>query len=157
MKQLVTSLVSFTLLFLMSLHVHADSLETSIGSTFYRDSAEDEGLLVNFAYVDENTRYPIEYSIGFIEGSGNTNGPLAEDFGYAAIGIRHYWDHLFVGLGAAIVSETNDRISSELNFKTHVGYQYKSIVFKIEHLSNAGIKGENKGESFISIGYVKKL
>lgn len=131
--------------------------EMDVGITLLRSHGESEGIALNLAYIDTDKRYPVEYTVGYIRGTANAEGEQSQDVGYIGVGLRKYWQRVFLGLGVAAVSETSDGLSTAFNYKSQIGYDYKTWVIKVEHLSNAGINGENQGENIVTIGYQKRL
>jgi len=144
-------------LLLLGMQASADLLEVGVGTTIHRYTPGDTGAVLNLAYVKRDQRFPIEYGVGFIEGSKMLKGPLNKNQVYISVGLRKYWNGFFMGGGLALARDTNMRLSSNLNIKTQLGYTYKSLTFKVEHISNGNIVGENDGESFYLIAYSKEL
>jgi len=141
----------------MNLHVQADVLELGIGSTFNRFVSSDKSVAFNLSYLDTDKKYPIEYALGFIGGSDGVSGPLGKDQMYLSIGLRKYWNGIFAGLGVAVVSDKNQRLSTALNFKSQLGYTYKSLIMKVEHISNGDVSGFNDGENIFTVAYGKEF
>lgn len=141
----------------IGMQAKADLLEVGLGTTFHRFTPGDTGAALNLAYVKRDQRFPIEYGVGFIEGSKMLKGPLHKNQIYISVGLRKYWNGFFMGGGLALARDTNLRLSSHLNIKTQLGYTYKSLTFKVEHISNGSTFGENDGESFYLITYNKEL
>lgn len=130
----------------------ADGVEVAMGKTFSRPDKHEENYAVAAAYVTDH-RYPTEIAFGYIEGSGD--GARIEDDGvfYLALGKRAQWKSLFLGLGLAVVSDTNQRLSTNLNVKSQLGWQGGPLVVKVEHLSNAGLGGDNDGDNLFFLAY----
>ncbi len=145
------------LLFFISVQVQADVLEFSVGDTIGRWTPGDTGRVLNLAYVKNNRKYPIEYSVGWIEGSKILKGKLHKDQAFVSVGLRKYWGNFFTGLGVLYAKDTNHRLSTRLNLKAQFGYSFRSLVFKLEHISNGMTGGENDGEDYYLIAYSKKL
>lgn len=61
--------------------------------------------------------------------------------------------HLFAGIGVAVDNHLTSTLTSRLLFQTQVGFHYHHWRFTIRHLSNAGIKGQNVGETMILLGW----
>ena len=79
---------------------------------------------------------------------------LDNDKATAWLGIakRVHWKGLFVGFGLVVVDQTSQRISSHINFKTSAGFRLGPLVAQVQHISNAGLDGENDGDSFVTLG-----
>jgi hypothetical protein len=67
---------------------------------------------------------------------------------------------MFVGLGGAYKSETDDINGSRLNFAEQVGWRFTrsevgpGFEIVVRHMSNAGLKKPNKGQDFVTLAYV---
>ena len=151
MKKLVVLILFFTM------HAQADVLEVGLGQTFGRYLSGDTSNALNLSYLDRDKKYPIEYGLGFVGGSDGVSGSLGKDQMYVSIGVRKYWDKAFFGFGVALVSETNARLSTPLNFKSQLGYSFRSFVVKVEHISNGDVSGVNDGENIFTLAYAKAL
>ena len=144
---------------LFCIQVQADVVEIAVGDTIGRWTPGDTGTVLNLAYVKKDRKYPIEYSIGWVEGSKNLsrNSKLYKNQMYASVGLRKYWGNFFVGGGVLYAKNTNHRLSTNFNLKAQFGYSYRALVLKLEHISNGMSGGENDGEDFYLIAYSKKL
>lgn len=54
--------------------------------------------------------------------------------------------------GVAGVSETTDALSSSFQFHTQLCYRFRRLELGLGHLSNAGIRQPNRGETFLTAG-----
>ncbi len=125
-------------------------LELTTGSTF--DRGEQDGSKVfELAYVSSGW-FPTEIGYGHINGSDFPSGNLDQPVNYVALSKRLSYRGVFVGLGFVVTDQTSRRLSTNFNFKSQAGIGYGYLVGKVEHLSNAGIEGENDGDTFFSIG-----
>lgn len=61
--------------------------------------------------------------------------------------------HLFAGIGVAVDNHLTSTLTSRLLFQTQAGFHYKHWRILVRHLSNAGLKGENIGETMILVGW----
>ncbi len=99
-----------------------------------------------FELIDEH-----EVLIGFIEArrAPRLNRPI----GYAGYGIRTYFGRWFTGFGVLAVSHTSDALSSGYQFASTGGVDLGRASLTLRHLSNSGLRGKNRGETFLSVGY----
>jgi hypothetical protein len=67
---------------------------------------------------------------------------------------------LFIGLGAAYKNKTDSLDGSNWNFAEQLGWRFPKLAsghrleFTIRHVSNAGLSKPNRGEDFLTLGYV---
>ncbi len=136
----------------------AGHLEIGVGGTFkYHDEGAERDL-VNIAWVEEGLLAD-EVAAGRLSGKAlrpdrdGGDPDLGEAVHYLSWGKRLTWQRWFVGLAVAVVDQTSSRLSSTLEFKTQVGWAAGPVVLKLEHLSNGGFHGENRGENLAVIGW----
>jgi Lipid A 3-O-deacylase (PagL) len=67
---------------------------------------------------------------------------------------------LFIGLGAAYKNKTDSLDGSNWNFAEQLGWRFPKLAnghrleFAIRHVSNAGLAKPNRGEDFLTLGYI---
>ncbi|MGA9854360.1 MAG: hypothetical protein WBR29_03660 [Gammaproteobacteria bacterium] len=61
--------------------------------------------------------------------------------------------HLFAGIGVAVDNHITSTLTSKMLFQTQAGFHYHHWRILVRHLSNAGLKGENIGETMILVGW----
>ena len=67
---------------------------------------------------------------------------------------------MFLGLGGAYKSETDDINGSRLNFAEQAGWRFTrsevgpGFEIVVRHMSNAGLKKPHKGQDFVTVAYV---
>ena len=131
-------------------------IEAGGGSTFNRHPQLHNTRLVNLNLISQvESRFPTEWSLGYLfEQNRNTkfknnNDPVA----WFAISKRLRWKALFIGFGLVVVDQTNQDISSHVNFKSEAGFQLGPVVGMVQHISNAGLHGWNDGEDMVVVSY----
>lgn len=129
----------------------AGEVELSMGSAFDRGE-QDSSKVFEAAYISQG-RLPTELAFGHINGSDFSKDNLDKSVNYFALGKRLRYGWFFVGLGFVVTDQTSSRLSTNFNFKSLGGVQLGPLVGKVEHLSNAGIAGENDGDTFFSLGF----
>lgn len=88
---------------------------------------------------------------------GRINGrraPLLQrSVGFLGLGVRKYWTpYLFSGFALVGVSAQTEAISSDYQFVSSLGLQWRRITITGRHLSNASTNGRNRGETYLAIG-----
>ncbi len=126
-------------------------VEFTLGSTFDRGK-QDSSKVFGATYVSQG-HIPTEWAYGHINGSDFPRNNLNKSVNYFALGKRLRYGWFFVGLGLVVTDQTSSRLSTNFNFKSLGGMQLGPLVGKVEHLSNAGIQGENNGDTFFSLGF----
>jgi hypothetical protein len=61
--------------------------------------------------------------------------------------------HLFAGIGIALDNHDTSTLTSRILFQTQFGLHYMHWRIAVRHLSNAGLKGENIGETMVLVGW----
>ncbi|HTA65228.1 MAG TPA: acyloxyacyl hydrolase [Xanthomonadaceae bacterium] len=106
-------------------------------------------------YVTEQ-RYPWEFAVGGFSGRGMLD-PLRGDAPtnyFAAISKRLSGEHWFVSGGVACNTVDDWVLSGHLQFLTSAGFRLDRWTLSVRHMSNAGIRGTNHGETFALVEYV---
>ncbi|NHA13980.1 acyloxyacyl hydrolase [Thioalkalivibrio sp. XN279] len=146
----------FCLLLALPCQLSAAELELAGGTTFDRYRTLHESGVVNLNLVtNPRERFPTEWSIGLLLAQDKNPSYLDNDEATAWLGIakRARWKGLFVGFGLVVVDQTNQRISSHVNFKSSAGFELGPLVAQVQHISNAGFHGTNDGDSFVTLGF----
>lgn len=116
----------------------------------YADQIDGEASwLATVAYVTSEQRFPWEFMLGYIDGRTEANPGSRADQGFAALSKR--WqpvNHAFVSVGMAANSDDNDVLSGHIQFMSTLGIRFDRFSVSVRHLSNAGITGNNHGETF---------
>lgn len=144
------------LLLASPLALSAAELELAGGTTFDRyETLYDSGVVNLNLVTDPRGRFPTEWSLGLVLAQDKNPSYLDNDEATAWFGIakRAQWKGLFVGFGVVVVDQTSQRLSSHLNFKSSAGFALGPLVVQVQHISNGGLKGENDGESFVTLGF----
>lgn len=131
-------------------------IEVGGGSTFNRHPELHDTRLVSLNLISQvESRFPTEWSLGYLweqsknSSYNNNNAPVA----WFAVSKRLRWNALFLGFGLAVVDQTNQDISSHVNFKSEAGFQFGPVVGMVQHISNAGLHGWNDGEDMVVVSY----
>lgn len=146
--------------------VCAVDLELGGGYTFDRfKTLYDSGVLGARVLTNESGRWPTEWSAGYVLGQDkNASNHHHNDLpvAYLALGKRLRWRWLYAGAGLTAVDQTSQRISTTLNIKTQAGLRVPvargfGVYGMVQHISNAGLDGENDGETFYEFGLGYRL
>lgn len=144
------------LLLALPFQLSAAELELAGGTTFGRYESLRESGVVNLSLLTSpGERFPTEWSVGLVLAQDKNPSYLDNDEATAWLGIakRARWRGLFLGLGVVVVDQTSQRLSSHFNFKSSAGFEFGPLVVQVQHISNGGLKGENDGESFVTLGF----
>jgi hypothetical protein len=130
-------------------------LEAGGGATLYRYERLHNAPVVNLNLISQaDSRFPIEWSLGYISPAQESNELVWLDNDkptwWIGVSKRAVWNALFLGFGLVAIDQTSQRMSSNLNFKTEGGFQLGPFVAMVQHISNAGLKGSNDGETFFT-------
>lgn len=72
---------------------------------------------------------------------------------FVGLGVRRHAGRWFAGAGIALVDNMTDALSSRLQFVTSGGVVVGPATITLRHLSNAGLRGPNRGETYLAVGY----
>jgi hypothetical protein len=131
-------------------------IEVGGGSTFNRHPQLHDTRLVSLNLISQvESRFPTEWSLGYLfEQNKNPRGLNdAAPILWFGVSKRLRWKSLFLGFGLAVVDQTNQDISSHVNFKSEAGFQVGPLVGMVQHISNAGLHGMNDGEDMFVVSY----
>lgn len=128
------------------------SARTEAGLGFF-DEVEGEhswGGVMSFL-TDEP--HPWEIAVGYI--ADRDDFATAEEVFWIAGSRRFVFHRWFAsaGLAATTADERNEILSGTWQFYTGFGWQGERWTFSLRHLSNAGLKGRNRGETFLVAAY----
>lgn len=156
-KIFVSVVVTAAVLLVLLAEASALDLELGGGTTFNRHATLHDTRLVNLNLVSQtDSRFPTEWSLGYLfPQDKNPSSRLNNDepVFWAGVGKRFRWKSVFLGFGVAVISQTNQRTSSHVNFKSQAGFQLGPMVTMLQHLSNAGLHGMNDGEDMLTVSY----
>jgi len=132
-------------------------VEAGVGSTFNRHPGLHNTRLVCLNLISQvDSRFPTEWSLGYLLAQDknpsdrhNNDAPVT----WFGISKRLRWKALFLGFGLVVVDQTNQDISSHVNFKSEAGFQLGPLVGMLQHMSNAGLHGMNDGEDMFVVSY----
>jgi|GEM_PF-2107198 len=156
MRQIFTWSLILGLFFIPATDLWGAEIEAGGGSTFCRYNSLHNSKVANLNLITQQaTRFPTEWSLGYIFGQSKNSSYLNNDEPTAWIGFskRFRWKSLILGFGLVAVNQTSQRLSSHLNFKSEAGFQLGPLVALAQHISNAGLYGANDGESIFTINY----
>ncbi|HET7845379.1 MAG TPA: acyloxyacyl hydrolase [Xanthomonadales bacterium] len=97
--------------------------------------------------------HPWEVAVGYI--ADRSDFATAEDVFWVAGSRRAVFRRWFAsaGIAATTASEDNEILSGTFQFYTGFGWQGERWTFSLRHLSNAGLQGRNRGETFLVAAY----
>jgi hypothetical protein len=86
-----------------------------------------------------------------IRGRQGTRPQLSNDTQALAVGMRWRRAGWILGFSPALATARTDTISGTLQFLTTAGYQWQCCALLLQHMSNAGIRGRNIGETMLVV------
>lgn len=106
--------------------------------------------IATISYVTAAKRAPWEFMAGYVDGRRQIDsGPLPDTL-FAGVSRRYNFNHQWYGsFGAILNDESSDVLSGHLQFQSALGWHGECIGLSLRHLSNGGIKGRNRGETFV--------
>ena len=108
---------------------------------------------VQLSYVFEG-RYEQVLSVGGVSERRRASREVSPNTAFASYVVRIPIKRFYLGLGAVVVSNTSEVISSEMAFTQTVGWRISERwLLEIRHISNAGLKGRNIGENLYTLSY----
>lgn len=142
------------LMWLFAASARAGSWEVGAGYAGRIDG--EASWLTTVAYVTQESRFPWEWMLGYIDGRARANPGARATQGFAAVSKR--WNlpaHFFVSLGVSANSKNNDVLSGHVQFLSSLGWRYDRYTLSLRHMSNGSIHGQNRGETFVqlSVGF----
>lgn len=97
--------------------------------------------------------HPWEFMLGYF-GQRRMQGELfVKDSFWVGVNKRFIWKGWYTSIGVALAQENNEVLSEHFQFHTGIGYRLGDISLSLRHLSNAGIAGRNRGETFFQLHY----
>lgn len=106
--------------------------------------------LATVSYVTPQQRFPWEFIAGFINGRGAINVSTVPDQYFAGVSKRvNFLDNFYASFGVALNDRDTEVLSGHVQFQSALGWHYQRIGLSIRHLSNGGIEGKNRGETFL--------
>lgn len=124
--------------------VHAARFETGLG---YTDEISGERTAMITLGVVGDQKHPFEAMLGYIPKRGNL--PLSKDTLFLAFAKRFELGHWFASSGVAAASGDGEVLSGTFQFLTGIGYERDRWSVSVRHLSNAGLRGRNRGDTFL--------
>lgn len=97
--------------------------------------------------------HPWEVAVGYIVERPDIESD--EDVLWVAGSRRVMFGRWFGSAGVALATadDDNEILSGTFQFYTGLGWQGEKWTFSLRHLSNAGIDGRNRGETFLVVAY----
>jgi hypothetical protein len=137
---------------------YSDSHGTNVGFV--------EALFDAHTFGSSNFTWAPDASVGFIDGRklARYGNAVSDDVWLLAGGVRirygnneDWYHHLFWTSQVAIQAGRTLALSSGGEFVNSVGWQGDRWSFQVRHVSNAGIKGSNRGETMALVGLAFNL
>lgn len=136
------------LLSLCSFHACA---QFSVSAGVARDIDDVGTQVATFAYLSRH-EHPWEFTAGHLFERNDPRYHTASTT-FVAASRRLTWRRWFVSGGVALTDADNEVLSGPLQFYTGAGYAGEHWTLSLRHLSNADIRGRNRGETFVLLGY----
>jgi len=122
--------------------------EVGVGGTQKIDG--EPTWLTTVSYVTAQERFPWELMAGYINGRGAIDhGSVPDQFLVAASKRYNFSDTFYASVGVALNDRDTEVLSGHVQFQSALGWHYRRVGLSIRHLSNAGIDGSNRGETFL--------
>lgn len=125
--------------------------EWQAAAGFAAEVDQDHAPVATLGYLTDH-RFPVEIVGGYIGSRRIDSGPVDPTW-FLGADVRWAGDWWFVGGGLAFVSERSEILSSDYQFMTLAGLRWSRWLLTLRHLSNAGLEGRNRGETFMTLGY----
>lgn len=97
--------------------------------------------------------HPWEVAVGYV--ADRPDFATAEDVFWVAGSRRVVFRRWFASAGLALTTADadNEILSGAFQFCTGLGWQGERWTVSLRHLSNAGLEGRNRGETFLVVAY----
>ncbi|RPE79799.1 acyloxyacyl hydrolase [Vulcaniibacterium tengchongense] len=118
-----------------------------VGGGIAEEHGGEEAPVATLAWLGEQ-RHPWEVMVGHI---GRREDARIEESWFFALSKRLTWNRWFVSGGLAWANVDNDILSGHTQFMTAGGYDFGRVALSLRHMSNAGIEGRNRGETFLLV------
>lgn len=93
-------------------------------------------------------------SLGSIAGRSTSEPGSRERVNFVSLQLGYQLGRFSLASGLAAVSHTTVSLSSGYQFHSHLGIRlWRAAELGLGHLSNAGLRSPNRGESYIAIGF----
>jgi hypothetical protein len=125
---------------------------TEAGLGFF-DEVEGEHSFGGVLSFLTDEPHPWEVAVGYI--AERADFASDEDVFWVAGSRRFVFRRWFASAGVALATagDDNEILSGTFQFYTGLGWQGENWTFSVRHLSNAGIDGRNRGETFLVVAY----
>lgn len=107
---------------------------------------------VLLSYVGSQ-RYPWEVSIGHLRARDAGSAAPSSTTTLVAFSRRLMWRDWYLSSGIALVDADNEILSGYAQFITGLGWRGAHLTVNVRHISNAGTRGRNRGETMFFVGY----
>lgn len=122
--------------------------ELGVGGTQKIDG--EHTWLATASYLTAEKRFPWELMAGYIDGRGSIDsGSVPDQYFVAASKRYNVTEHFYASFGVALNDRDTEVLSGHVQFQSALGWRYRRVALSIRHLSNGGIEGRNRGETFV--------
>jgi len=132
------------------------AIEAGGGTTFNRNPVLHDAPIAYLSLITQaDSRFPTEWNLGYLFPQEKNDSIEDNDDSTAWLGIgkRFRWKALILGFGLVAVNRINKRISGHVDFRSLAGFQAGPLVALVQHITNAGLHGDNDGETFATLGF----
>ena len=98
-------------------------------------------------------RHPHEISIGYLHERSFADGPGSPRVTMISATRRLTWGRWFWVNGVALIDGQSEALSSFYQFINGPGWQGDRVTISFRHMSNANLRGRNRGENLLLIGW----
>ena len=113
----------------------------------YTDEIEGERAPVAAIALVTESKNPYELMLGYIPQRGDLSS--SKDTVFLSFGKRLTFGRWFFSSGIAAAKGDDEVLSGTFQFLTGVSYKRDRWTLGLRHLSNAGLTGRNRGETFL--------
>jgi len=134
----------------------------SYSDSYWTNTAWIEGIWDEHAFGNSRYSWAPAVSLGFIDGRNVSKygNAVSDDVWLLGGGVRlryggsdDWYHHLFWTSEIVAQSGRTLALSSGGEFANAIGWTTDHWTFQIRHVSNAGIKGSNRGETMALVGF----
>ena len=126
-----------------------------VGGGYADEVFSESSVTAHVAYAwPAFERYEQAVTLGFIADRSTRTRDISPDVLVLLHTLRIPWRSFYFGLGAGLVSDKSDVLSSTFQFTQAIGWRFSpNWQLEVRHISNAGIEGRNIGENLLTLSY----
>jgi hypothetical protein len=98
-------------------------------------------------------RHPHELSVGYLQPRAGPGGRMTPRVVFVSATRRFTWRRWFWVNGVALIDGQSEALSSFYQFVNGIGWQGEHVTVSVRHMSNANLRGRNRGENLLLLGW----